>query len=68
VWFVEGSAPADDRLLLTDEVTGQQIVIGHAAWNALIGAAAYFQQLHCEVCPGVTLDAPNDFVLIPGLD
>jgi hypothetical protein len=68
VWFVEGTEPADDQLLLTDERTGHQVAVSHAAWNALIGAVAYFQNSHCETCPNVSLDAPNDFVLIPGLD
>lgn len=68
VWFVEGSDPSDDRLLLTDADTGQQVVIGHAAWNSLLAAVAYFQRMHCESCPDVTLDAPNDFVLVPGIE
>jgi hypothetical protein len=68
VWFVEGVEPEDDRLLLTDERTGSQVFIDHAAWNALLGAVAYFQVPHCEVCPNVFLNEPNDFVFVPGLD
>jgi hypothetical protein len=67
VWFVEGAEPEDDRLLLTDEHTGNQVSIDHTAWNALLGAVAYFQEAHCEACPNVSLAEPNDFVLIPGL-
>lgn len=68
VWFVEGPEPIDDRLLLTDERTGHHLVLNHSAWNSLISAVAYFQNAHCETCPNVYLDTPNDFVLIPGDD
>ncbi len=68
VWFVEGAEPAEDKLLLTDDDTNQRVVIDHGTWNPLVSAVAYFQQMHCEACPDVTLDAPDDFVLIPGSD
>lgn len=68
VWFVEGAEPAADKLLLVDDDTDQRVVIDHATWNPLISAVAYFQQVHCESCPDVTLEAPDDFVLIPGID
>ena len=68
VWFVEGAEPEDDKLLLVDHGTGQQVVINHETWNSLIAAVAYFQQMHCDDCPDVTLAVPKDFVLVPGED
>lgn len=68
VWFVEGAEPPDDKLLVADEETNQRVVIDHATWNPLLSAVAYFQQMHCESCPDVTLAVPDEFVLIPGIE
>jgi hypothetical protein len=47
--FREGATSAEDQLVIVDAATGARIVVHHESWSALVSAARYFNDVHCEV-------------------